>query len=185
MQIFVGGKFTQMIWVNIPPDEWIFPPMSKYFPRLKDLENFDKFDCKFECTGMAYFKEGGRLQNQFLPIAPIMISLDRHHISLFFFLILSLIIIPHHQIQFFAQISINSRPRKFRKNPTSQCLKYSYTVNIPSICSLITTLSYNKNMPSSNSHQIFSSKQRIITALSPRNVKSSCAHISPTTDKYS
>ena len=132
------------------------------------------------------FQRGGaNSKSIFLPIAPIMISLDRHHISLFFFLILSLIIIPHYQIQFFAQISINSQPRKFRENPTSQCLKYSYTVNIPSICSIITTLSYNKNMPSSNSHQQFSSKQRITTALSPRNVKSSFAHISPTTDKYS
>ena len=44
---------------------------------------------------------------------PIMISLDRHHISRFFFLILSLIFIPHHQIQFSAEYSINSRPRKF------------------------------------------------------------------------
>ena len=44
---------------------------------------------------------------------PIMISLDRHHISRFFFLILSLIFIPHHQIQFSAEYSINSRTRKF------------------------------------------------------------------------
>ena len=122
---------------------------------------------------MAYFKEGVDPKIIFLLIAPIMISLDRHDISLFFFLILSLIIIPHHQIQFFAQISINSQPRKFRENPTSQCLKYSYTVNIPSICSLITTLFYNKNMAATNSHQQFSSKQRITKAPSPRNVKSS------------
>ena len=85
-----------------------------------------------------------------------MISLDRHHISLFFFLILSLIIIPHHQIQFFAQISINSRPRKFRKSPTSQPLKYPYTTDIPSFPSLIKTMSPTKNMPATNSHQQFS-----------------------------
>ena len=86
------------------------------------------------------YKGGATSKSIFLLIAPIMISLDRHHISLFFFLILSLIIIPHHQIQFFAQISINSRQTKFRKSPTSQPLKYTYTTDIPSFSLLILIL---------------------------------------------